>query len=1145
MKKLLIFLILVLFSSFTLAINSNDVRIKHRWDTSVASGDMTDKIGTDANLTKAGSSSLTYQKNCLTPGCTTGVDFGIQTASNTAFKSTETVATNGFYMSSRNTSYCYIGWFNVSVALPEDPSGNWFFDTPALPDELRIIEESDSLNFVHEENNVVNKGLSGVTAFDTLGETLMASFCWNGTDVQVWKNGTLLGDGGQLQAVGSDGVGSFYFGIERAETGFGMNMIIDDLFLGVKSASENVHGDVFTAAEQFDLYENWILSVGTPPLISNATCTSCNSLNQTIDSTPTINVTCPFCTLVRIANNSDFTMASATSTRNCTVGSGETFVCTLSASDQLSEFKKFQTLYFWGNDSNGFNHTNFNESIRVALFQQNLTLNGIGSNATYEYETTANITTSFFFIDVLDDTSRWRDQSSPFNYTIDLLRINKFNQSNTSVNISSGNGYSVVIDNRTDLYNATINIIGFSNPMNLSLNYTDIINFPGTLIGPNLFQDKFISNDVSGTSANISFTTAGSSTVFVNTSNQGDLSGGFLNFTMTAYDLDKGNDFDYKENFSNSDHINLSSLLNITAPVSIYDDFENNATLSRYTITGGCSSGSGKFSTGLSDNRFLIGTNVPGTGSNNCKSTFSDIPLDNISLVNFTALITNSYQCGFSCTGSRVYSIILTDLSTEVALYTESSSIGLPSPGGGSSTNEWILIRDESNWIIKQNGSQVGSKSIASLNSPYFLKISTSVSTADQTSASQTFNPFNFQTSGIRLKRLNGTYEINVTDGTFESNTLFSGTSISRILLSTSEIQTEDTSIKYFASNNNGSSYETVVLDNFHTFLTSGNDLKVKFILNSTDNITSPFISSYRAQIVSASPINLLIDVGNDGIIDMEFTGELNSTTTPISYTGNVSGINNYINRTCLADSYCLFPISYTLGSGGIIEISIFNLTKNINPIKLNTTVIQNLNTIPFNLVYTDGTVQLNDIRFDFRGSKNISVVAHQGDYSTSLNRSIFVKYSPFNLFFNQNVDFFDVVYSERNQSNVEPEGQNSSHGIFQITSLAYDGNITVFSKYNNSPHVCLTKQEFRGQNFSISPLNNISTLNISNLTTNYQPIVSDLNSSLVGNVRAYSMINCSGYNFAFIPFEYICFTARCSECTPTFDFEDNCEEII
>lgn len=277
----------------------------------------------------------------------------------------------------------------------------------------------------------------------------------------------------------------------------------------------------------------------------------------------------------------------------------------------------------------------------------------------------------------------------------------------------------------------------------------------------------------------------------------------------------------------------------------------------------------------------------------------------------------------------------------------------------------------------------------------------------------------------------------------------------------------------------------------------------------------------------------------------MNLSYVLNSSTTPINFTGNDSGINDYINDSCLGLPYCSIPITFLLGSGGIIQIDSFNLTKNINPISLNTSPIQTLKDILIKPTYTSGIVQFDDIQFDFRGSKNITVVAHVGNYSTSLNRTVFVKYSPFNLSFNADVDYFEVFYTSRNQSNAEPYGQNSTHGIFKIESEAYDGNISIYARYNASPHACLTAQELRGQDFLVSSNNSLSTLNITNLTTSNQLLVSDLNDTSWANIRAYSTVNCSPYNITFIPFEYFCFNSLDSKAVLTQDWQDSCDVMV
>lgn len=106
-----------------------------------------------------------------------------------------------------------------------------------------------------------------------------------------------------------------------------------------------------------------------PPTLSNPICTSCvTGTNNTVDTTPTINITCTDdtgCLMVRIANNSAFNFANATSTRNCTAGSGGVFVCTLPTIDKLTDTSKETELYFWANDTTENYHTVYNLTINL------------------------------------------------------------------------------------------------------------------------------------------------------------------------------------------------------------------------------------------------------------------------------------------------------------------------------------------------------------------------------------------------------------------------------------------------------------------------------------------------------------------------------------------------------------------------------------------------------------------------------------------------------------------------------------------------------------------------------------------------------------------------------------------------------------
>ncbi|GAI11023.1 unnamed protein product, partial [marine sediment metagenome] len=324
------------------------------------------------------------------------------------------------------------------------------------------------------------------------------------------------------------------------------------------------------------------------------------------------------------------------------------------------------------------------------------------------------------------------------------------------------------------------------------------------------------------------------------------------------------------------------------------------------------------------------------------------------------------------------------------------------------------------------------------------------------------------------------------------------------------------------------------------TFSSTGKALKFKPCLNSTDNLTSPYIINYRAQIIPSSPTSLQIQVGNE--IGMTINYTLNSTTTPLGYTGSDSGINSYINESGQTGSYILIPLTFILGSGGTIELSNGNLTEDINPVRLNTTAIQALNLISFKLDYTGGTVQLGDLKFDKRGSKNITIVAHSGTYANSINKTIYVKFSPFNAtILPQGIDYWDVgpnIYSWT-QDNIPPFGNEDQDGnpFWSLTKIIWDHSVDIYIRYNANVNTCQVTW-FQGvnntnnSNFNIT-INASSRLLIANITTN----------NLENNISTWTNISCEAYNSTLI-FPYFCFNSLCSDCVKTSDYDVGCDWI-
>lgn len=1147
--KIIIYLVmsLLIMSSLVSALTMDDEDLLIYQQMDEASGDIyDDKTNARTKYIMSGAETLIYQQTPAVNWSTYSIDFDGDSA---YFENTSIEVQNLF-----NTDMA--DGFTVGVSFNADDIANhgtlvsWVRDVSGFKGfAMRVYQNNIECTFIEDviiltDDAYVDRNHTVICVYNTTDLIMYNKLDSDGTPTRS----------GSLDDTYEAVLGNLTIGTRWVYDQF-FNGNIDEVWILNRS---------MTQAEVFDVLSNGmeITEDITSPTLSDAVCTSCASgTNNTVDSTPTVNVTCTDihdCIMVRIANDSTLNFGTAGANRNCTAGSEDTWVCTLPSSDKLSVIDYAQPVYFWANDTDGNAHTAFNLTMDITFQTPFFKLDGLAKNRTYEYETTANISTNSPYIDILDDTGRYIDYESVFNYPIDKLRINKFNRTNESVNISSGDRINVTIDNRTDLYNASVSLTGFSNPKNLTINVSgEIINFPGTLLENNLYQNQFIYAGISQTKLNLSYTTAGIKVIYINFSNQGDYltRTGNLSFTMTAYDLDIGNDFDFQDNFSNSDYINASSVINVSAPVSTFDDLEDLFTNStdyyseEYTCIGTCPSyppesllAYTERTTGEADDYLLISVRAD-CDSNLCYNdrrveltVLNTLDLDNISFFNFT-ISKYLIEAGTfkDATSSAFMKMFATDGTNDVLLWS----------GNKTNFNFLYLIgntSDGSTWTVYENETFKSSADVSGLGTNKRIKFDLFADAYTGTSGPQyavsTMRIFNIDTSGIRLKRNNGSYEVNVST-CFESNTLKVGTTnIARVFISVDEEIPDDTSVKHFTSNNNGSSYESFVPDTFHTFSTSDNDFKIKFCLNSTNSSLSSFVANYRAQIIPTPPPSLVIDVGLDGS-DMQIGYELNSTTTPINYNGTDTSFNLYINRTGSG----LIPVSFTIGGGGTIEIKNTNATQNINPVRLNTTAIQTLSSINFYLNYTDGTVQLNDVKFDYRGRKNITIVAHNGDYSNSLNRTIFVMYSPFNVtILPQSIDWWDPspnIYETSTwiQNNIPPFGNADGDGnpFWNVTRRIWDRPIDIYVKWNESVNTCQTTW-FNGINQSDN-----TTLPVT-INTSPQLIVDHLE-GIQANISTFTNISCSLYNSTLI-FTYLCWFSLDSDAVLTQDWDSNCEYI-
>ncbi len=286
MNKIMIYILTFLvLSSFAFALASDDSRIKHWWKPNVASGNICDEIiGCDASITPIGTPD--YQKSCFTPNCVQGTDYSIYVANNEGFKSSETIITNGYFFAPENTSYCYSFWANITGTSND----RRLFDTGAGDDKVTMYSVSGDVNTItHKTDTITTEVNTNVVTVKNTPHLL--TWCWNGTNVKLYLNGTKRYTDAMTRLTETDAMGfAFYWlGFTSAD---GYQGRMEDIALFIKSTDTDVHGDVFDDAEHTDLYTNWIETPpGVPevPVFVNPTPADneVNNTNQTFNVTHT------------------------------------------------------------------------------------------------------------------------------------------------------------------------------------------------------------------------------------------------------------------------------------------------------------------------------------------------------------------------------------------------------------------------------------------------------------------------------------------------------------------------------------------------------------------------------------------------------------------------------------------------------------------------------------------------------------------------------------------------------------------------------------------------------------------------------------------------------------------------------------------
>jgi hypothetical protein len=791
---------------------------------------------------------------------------------------------------------------------------------------------------------------------------------------------------------------------------------------------------------------------------------------------------------------------------------------------------------------------NFND-VKSYMTSDNFTINnmfvlyldGVNASRWYEFGTTASIFTTFDKITIFDDVnniSNYTVQNYLFYYPLDALR-----KIFTKPYLNNSDVFNVTLFENMDVLSVDLQVASNNYTNNLSLNFAyQKYVFSGALNKTNLSQNTFIFGNDIYYNTNISFASAESKTIYINFSSQGvPTRTGLFNLTLTGYAQDIGNAFNYNpyfwQNVNNTDVTKLGTwypIGNITRPyppnANTWELFLSNITNIYWVSNYPEALDFASEKPGTTCDR----VSALGQITNHCLYVYladgeSPSPLIYSNFVDWNDLDYATAQITLTTNPHKGYMCMkFTDLTNSITITCTPYS-GTPGSEENLAGNMTWNRTGTDTWNFHSVGNAAGNIdstiNTATLSRPYYL----SFSDPDITGGSVAVMSLNY--GGIYLNKTNmsfsgkeGTSGFSHS-GNFTTHILnITPSNITRATLTyTAKIPT-GASVTAYLSNNDTDTFELVTNGESHLFVSKGNKIRARFVLNSTYNYTSPIITRYSVQVESTAFTGLQVDIGADGVNEFVF-GTLNSTTSPIGI-GNDTQINSYIFDTCNYSETCAIPIKFNSLSSGLLGLSGLKLIEPINPIKVRdvgnyTTLVQ----------YTSGyNVNLSYL-FNYAGNKNITVMAQNPASGLSINNTIKVVYSKYNLTYPNGIDVWEIYPRTRVQSNIQPYGQNSTDGIwrFQAQPFHFLG-FDIYTRLNQSIDSCVTRINISGRNMQTSTDYNLT------YTATGQILYDNITSAFNQQSWTYTDINCTNTSKRVI-IPYFCFYSMCKDCVRTFDY--------
>ena len=781
-------------------------------------------------------------------------------------------------------------------------------------------------------------------------------------------------------------------------------------------------------------------------------------------------------------------------------------------------------------------------SILEQTFTPNITirLNGTHANKSYEFNVTLLNTDYGVAINITIDPNQtaYLDFDYFINWTrldgnttlyINITELNQTFFNNTQiVNLTEGiQNVSIKQDNNTDLLRVAFKLKGYAVnnlfPTNVTIdinrdNKSDFI-FPGVIRENELEQTEFITSLGKRNAQNITFTSAGSSTINVNSTTA--LAYKNFSVSLSGGGLDLRNGFSYIEHFNGTTAKGFNETLTVQAdaPLGIFDDFTINRSI--WTATKSVA-GTSIFSYTQVSGRLMA---VIEGASGELTIDYSDAIADfrNSSRVEILATVQDANPSG------NHVRFRMTDGTNNINIHTESQAVE------PTYYNYTFLKRstDYKTWELLRNGSSVSTTDLSSLDYDKQIKFQIFLASGVTEDGIIEFDKVSWSGGWLNYSTNNGTYK---PTGNFTSVVLnYTNTNVSRATLTWTAYEPTGTKVVGYISNVCNSSnpiFQSVTSGVNTIFTQDGNAPCVRFNLNSSVNTSSPVVRKYTFDITKGTAKNITMDCGADGDSDWNYPFELNSTTSPRIANCSVSEFTTYRSDSC-SGTLCSLPVSFSLQSAGIISINSVNLTQRIEDapnltlsadiIISNLTKLEHLNNWNWTFKFVNGILELSNLDIEFLGSKNITLFAHSVENSSYLlgtdNVTIRVYYSKFNTSFPSRVFYYNVFAFSSNASNLSPEGQNNLTPIWNITNLAYEKDLDLYVRFNGTLNKCLNSTFSNNSNkadgievntsFKLI-LSNISTIGKLNFTVTNETINMTINSTITNS----TLLNRSSIRF-------------------------------